>query len=300
MTLEEELGGLLRAVGLRSRQRRAVARRLGWDGGAPATLAAAAETEGYTRERVRQLEERVEKAVTALRPSLPLTRAAVDVVGEVAPASRDEVANVLAERGLSERPFDPEGILAAARLSGLAVDVVARPRSVLGRSDVVLEPVVAQVARSLAARDGASTVDAVASTMGMSRRRVCRLLELGEEVTWLRCGAGWFTVLPVGGPLRKLARAFPNADGAGIHRALGIDLPVEVIACLLAAVEPAELSGAEELLLDALRLEGGVAPVSRALQHAERGGVRGRTAAVCLSRSPLFRQAGRGRWALAV
>ncbi|MES1246907.1 MAG: sigma factor-like helix-turn-helix DNA-binding protein, partial [Actinomycetota bacterium] len=197
MTLEEELGGLLRAVGLGSRQREAVARRLGWDGGAPATLAVAAETVGYTRERVRQLEERVEKAVPAMQPSLPLTKAAVGVVGEVAPASRDEAAAALAERGISERPFDPEGILSAARLAGIAVDVVARPRAVLRGTDVVLEPVVAQVAKSLVSRDGAATADAVAKTTGMSRRRVRRLLELGHEVTWLDCGGGWFTVLPV-------------------------------------------------------------------------------------------------------
>jgi DNA-directed RNA polymerase sigma subunit (sigma70/sigma32) len=60
MTVEDELGELLQAVGLGARQRRAVARRLGWDGGAPATLAGAATTEGYTRERVRQLEGRVQ------------------------------------------------------------------------------------------------------------------------------------------------------------------------------------------------------------------------------------------------
>ncbi|MES1247306.1 MAG: hypothetical protein ABUS54_06505, partial [Actinomycetota bacterium] len=93
---------------------------------------------------------------------------------------------------------------------------------------------------------------------------------------------------------------FPDADPASLRRALDVELPVEVVACLAAAVEPVDLSDTEELLLHALRRDGGVSAVGRALQQAERGGVRGRTAAVCLSRSPLFRQAGRGRWALAV
>ena len=57
MTLECELGELLHAAQFNSRQRRAVARRLGWDGGPPTTLADAGAWEGYSRERVRQLEE---------------------------------------------------------------------------------------------------------------------------------------------------------------------------------------------------------------------------------------------------
>jgi hypothetical protein len=48
MTLEEELGGLLATLGLAARQRRAVSRRLGWDGRPPGTLADA-ETPAATR-----------------------------------------------------------------------------------------------------------------------------------------------------------------------------------------------------------------------------------------------------------
>src|SRR5207245_9123879 len=55
MTLERELNDVLAAARLDPKQRRAVARRLGWDGRAPTTLAAAGAGEGYTRERVRQL-----------------------------------------------------------------------------------------------------------------------------------------------------------------------------------------------------------------------------------------------------
>src|SRR3954451_14767084 len=101
MTLEQELAHLLRGVGLASRQRRAVARRLGWDGGAPGTLADAGKTVGYTRERVRNLELRVVERLTRSRPSLPVTQAALAVLGEAAPAPRDEVAALLAAQGLS-------------------------------------------------------------------------------------------------------------------------------------------------------------------------------------------------------
>src|SRR5947209_3389531 len=178
MTLEEELGGLLRAIGLASRQRRAVARRLGWDGGAPGTLADAGATTGYTRERVRQLEERTVERIARARPALPVTEAALAVVGEAAPAAREDVAQLLVDRGLNGRPFDAAGVLSAAALAGISVDVIAGPGAVFRRDDVVINPVVAHVTRKLVARDGATTPAAVAELTGLSRRRVRRLLEL--------------------------------------------------------------------------------------------------------------------------
>src|SRR3954470_15184580 len=154
--LESELGGLLATLGLSPRQRGAVARRLGWDGGRPATLAEAGEVGGYTRERVRQLEERVAERVSRTRPRLPLTASAVEILGTVTPAPRADAARLLAERGLSSDPFDPAGVLHAARLAGIDVDVVAQRRGIFRRDDIVLNPVVATLARNLATRDGAA------------------------------------------------------------------------------------------------------------------------------------------------
>ena len=80
MTLEQELDRLLTAARLNGRQARAVSRRLGWDGHGPMTLAAAGGAEGYTRERVRQLEDRLRRHVERHAPALPLTAAALRVV----------------------------------------------------------------------------------------------------------------------------------------------------------------------------------------------------------------------------
>lgn len=307
MTLEEELGALLRTVGLAQRQRHAMTRRLGWDGSPPGTLAEAGKTAGYTRERVRQLEERVTSRVAAEAPELPLTRAALAVVGQAAPASRTEVAELIAEQGLNDRPFDAAGVLAAAELAGIDVEVVARPRVVLRRSDVVLEPVVAQVARSLVARDGATRTPAVASLTGLSARRVRRLVELDDGVTWLECGDDWLTIEPLGGTvgsaLRKLVGAFPGSEPERVRAALDVELPLEVVACLIRSVatDVADaLSTTERLLVDAIRADGGTSPTNRVTRAGEHAGVRRPTAAVCLSRSPLFRRVERGRWALAV
>ena len=126
MTLERELNDVLAASRLDPKQQRAVARRLGWDGSGPTTLAAAGAGEGYTRERVRQLEQRVLEHIGRARQALPLTTAALAAIHAYAPASRHELASALVAAQLAERPFDPLGVMRAAELAGLEIAVVER------------------------------------------------------------------------------------------------------------------------------------------------------------------------------
>jgi DNA-directed RNA polymerase sigma subunit (sigma70/sigma32) len=65
MTLETELASVLREAGFSRRQAHALAVRLGWDGEGGSTLLVAAEAEGCTRERVRQLEQRLRRRSSA-------------------------------------------------------------------------------------------------------------------------------------------------------------------------------------------------------------------------------------------
>jgi hypothetical protein len=312
-TLEAELGGLLAATGLAWRQRRAITRRLGWDGERPGTLAEAARLTGYTRERVRQLQAVFGERAARLRPALPVTRAALELVGSAAPASRGEVATLLAAEGLSERPFDVGGVLNAAAVAGLAVDVVVAPEAVLGREDTVLAPVVGRVARRLLERSGATTAAAVAELTGLSRPRVVGLLELDADVRWLETDGHWLTAEPLGGPvgsaLRKLVSVSRDASSYNVQRALAslrpaVELPLPVVAELFALVAAEgvedELSTTERLLVDATRAEGGVFRVAEAAPRLEAHGVARTTASVTLSRSPVFLRRARGRWTLAV
>ena len=96
-TLEEELGGLLRAAKLQDRQARAVAARLGWDGKGVCTLAVAAASEGYSRERVRQLEERVRTHARDVEAPVQIDpQSALRLVEELAPIPTDEIGFYLA------------------------------------------------------------------------------------------------------------------------------------------------------------------------------------------------------------
>jgi hypothetical protein len=122
--LEEELAGLLRSVKLKERQARAVAARLGWDGKGACTLAVAAAAEGYSRERVRQLEERVRTHVRDAKAPCTSTKTALRLVEELAPIASHEIGFHLALAGVSRRPFDVTGVLSAAQILGIDHRVV--------------------------------------------------------------------------------------------------------------------------------------------------------------------------------
>jgi hypothetical protein len=303
MTLEQELDAAVRRVGLSPRQRQAVLRRLGWDGRPPATLAAAGAELGYTSERVRQLEERTREQLAG-RP-LPAVAAAAAVIGDAAPAPRSRVARLLAERGVSGAPFDVGGVLTAADIGGVALDVVVDASIVLRREDAVVRPLVGRVARTLARRHGATTTAEIATLLGLRRARTRMLLDGVKGIAWL--GDGWLTVDPPRGAvvsaMRKLLAFAPKASPDDVARAIGGPLPAPVVAQLLtliAAGAQPTLSPTERLVADALRAEGDAASVRRIARRAAAAGVAPPTAAVCLSRSPLFRHVERGRWALAV
>ena len=122
--LEEELAGLLHAARLRDRQARAVAARLGWDGKGATTLAVAAAAEGYSRERVRQLEGRVRAHASVAKAPAPSTKTALRLVEELAPIASTEIGFHLVLAGLSRRPFDVSGLLSAAEILGIDHRVV--------------------------------------------------------------------------------------------------------------------------------------------------------------------------------
>jgi hypothetical protein len=290
MTLEEELSDALCATGLAARQRDAVTRRLGWDGRRPATLKSAGEAAGYTRERVRQLEARAIEILQRRRPKLERVREAVGIVEAAAPAPRNDVAALLAGRGISAQPFDVGGVLSAARVAGIETRIIADDHAVLRGEDAVRRPIVFRVARRLARQHGATTAAEVAGLVGLRAARVLILLE--EHVHWL--DDEWLTVEPLGGPFVASLRKLLAIDRAA---AIESTLPSHVLEALVRMLEPVALSQTEQTLVEIVRAGGATADIRR--QAAQRG-INPSSAAVCLSRSPLFRRVGRGRWALAL
>jgi hypothetical protein len=146
------------------------------------------------------------------------------------------------------------------------------------------------VARRLAQHRGATSVAEIAGLVGLRQARVRLLLD--GRVLWL--DADWLTVEPLTGPFVASVRKLLALDGGA---AIPSNLPPHVLGALIRLLEPAPLSPTEQALVEIVREGGRIAHIRRkAAEH----GIRPASAAVCLSRSPLFRNVERGRWALAL
>jgi hypothetical protein len=325
MTLEQELHEVLCAARLDAKQGRAVARRLGWDGRPPTTLAAAGASEGYTRERVRQLEQRLLRHVERVGPSLPVAEAALAVIHAAAPASRAQLAHTLVSARLAERPFDPLGVLRAGALAGLEVAVLERDGLMLRNDHAAATNGASLVVKRFVTRDGATSVDAVACRLGSTSGTTRRLLELRQDITWLDDTHDWF-VVPVAKTrvttsLRKMLSVTPRltledvGDGLARQRS-NVRLPCAILRSLCAtigwltlddsdvvspvrALDRAQtLSPLERLLFDVFNAHGWVLPLARISSCAAAAGMKRATVGVYLSRSPIFRAVSRGHYAL--
>ena len=243
--LLSELDGVLSAAGFSERQALAVRARLGWDGRGGSTLAAAGDEHGYTRERVRQLERRVEAYVRRRRPMLPAVEAALDVISEAAPAPRHVVALALRNAGLALTPFDPAGVLNAAMLTGIAVEHEVSGDVVVGLGDEGELEGILPSARRLARLAGAASATAVARATGSDPQRVARLLQVSEDVVWLGC-RDWFGMPArrnrLAGRLRKALAVSGTIPLAELPLALWrrpgvVPLPFDVLVALCRALD---------------------------------------------------------------
>jgi hypothetical protein len=326
-SLEEELAAVLRESGLRGRQARAVARRLGWNGRGATTLARAAAEEGYTRERVRQLEDRLRRHAEETPLSLPLTAAALRLVENAAPVAYSQVRKDIAHAGLSAAPFDLSGVLSAAELGRLEIRVCERDGVVMREGEVELAGDVGSVANKLVKRNGAGTVAAVAghfadgATSGTARQ----VLAAQGDVIWLDDRREWFLVrgvrTPVGNALRKMLSVSPSLSLAdvddGLRRSFRpVRLPQDVllrvcesipwltvdaastVTAKIALDEARFLSSLELAVVRIFRTAGPVLSFSAALRLGEQDGLNPNSVGLYLLRSPVLRKVARGRYTL--
>jgi hypothetical protein len=328
-TLELELAAVLGETRFTDRQARALTVRLGWDGGGGTTLAGAAAAVGYTRERVRQLEQRLRRELPQATPALPLTRRALGLIEGAAPARTEAIAGRLAEAGVAERPFHPRGVLCAATLAGVDTAVRERGAVVLGPRDLELGDLAVLHARRLTRHRGAVELAELAASLAGAAgdlHELARLLELRPEVLWLDPQRAWLTVpgreAGLTRALRKMLALSPSLTIAeiddGLRRSLRpIRLPREVLRALCESIDWIELDRESDtvsaavpldprryltpLERDLIALVGQAGPVvdfGRTMRLAEEAGLNRTSVGIYLCRSPLLTTVGRGRYAL--
>jgi hypothetical protein len=120
MPLEDLLSDYLQRVSdFRGARLGAILARLGWSGKAPVTLEEAGKLLNITRERIRQLEDKVRRKFPTTPSLMPAVIRALEKLVEVSPIETDKAAALLAKAGISRAPFSPEGLVAAAEDLGI-------------------------------------------------------------------------------------------------------------------------------------------------------------------------------------
>jgi hypothetical protein len=200
------------------RTARIAIRHWGWDGRGGATLEATGrEFGGITRERVRQLCERLatriraanaQGAVLAMPISAPTFERALLQAAGATPTTAHDLARRLADESVAAHPFDPEGLLTAARVLGheapfrletvkdVRVVLPSPPDPTADTAEVIA--VVVEAARALVRRDGAARVRDVTGRVAATQAvwvdddLVTAVVSEPEDFVWLERRAGWF------------------------------------------------------------------------------------------------------------
>lgn len=93
----------------------AIAMRLGWDGRGGTTLEEAGEAAEVSRERVRQVQKRLEKALQAVT-YVPALDRAIEALDRAAHTFEPDAASLLRQEGITFDRFLPAGVVSAAKM----------------------------------------------------------------------------------------------------------------------------------------------------------------------------------------
>jgi hypothetical protein len=213
-SLEAELAAIAEHAEA-GRTARVAVRQWGWDGRGGITLEAAGrEAGGITRERVRQLCERLATRIKAQADleggavPAPVLRRALLAAADAAPTTALHLARRLVDERIADRPFDPAGLLKAAEVLGhdapFVLDVVKDVRVVLPNppdptadTTEVIAAIV-DTARALVRRAGAARVSdvtgRVAAGLGLwvDDSLVTAVVSEPDDFVWLERRTGWF------------------------------------------------------------------------------------------------------------
>lgn len=203
LPLDVALGALLKASGISDRDAKMVMRRLGWGGGAPATLQEVGDEFAVTRERVRQV---VARALGRLAPSyMPKLETALELVYGEAPITVDAASELLVRRGISSHPLHPPALASAADALGYDVpfDVVVQDGVAYGVAPESVEMrSVLSVARREVGKVGMSNLDEIRAhlesegSVDASTSTLRRFLGLSPRIQFLVDDWFWMPGIP--------------------------------------------------------------------------------------------------------
>ncbi|MGO9420227.1 hypothetical protein [Roseiarcus sp.] len=165
--LEQQLGEFLGALSRYEGERlKALNDRLGWNGVPPITLEEAGARLGVTRERLRQLQERINNRLKGISFAvyMPALDEALQLVMERSPLSIDAASALVRTSGLSRVDFHPESLISAAEACGrkplIRIQTIGKKR-IVSAAAVPYADSVLRIAYRQAHASGASNVGEV-------------------------------------------------------------------------------------------------------------------------------------------
>ena len=171
LRLEGQLTEFLHALSRFEGERlRALVDRFGWGGKPPITLEEAGERLSITRERVRQLQEKVSNRLGAISfPAfMPALDEALRVLAKAGPLGVDSAGALLKEKGISAVEFHPECVVAAAAACGRNPPIqlqTIRKKTIVAPTAIQDADTIVRVAHRQAHASGTSNVREVVAEM---------------------------------------------------------------------------------------------------------------------------------------
>ncbi len=186
-------------------------RHWGWDGRGGATLEITGrEFGGITRERVRQLCERMTQRLRGETAPAPALERALVLAAHAAPTTAHDLARRLADEHIAAQPFAPAGLLTAAAVLGrdptFSIETVKDVAVILpdppdpASDTIAVIAAVVDTARAVVRRAGAARVGEVTGRVAadlavwVDDELVTAVVSEPDDFVWLERRTGWFSL----------------------------------------------------------------------------------------------------------
>lgn len=213
-----------------------VALRLGWKDGVQKTLQEVGDMVNLTRERVRQMEDRAQRALHRRSVFSPKLTAALQLARGMAPCKESDLSKALQDQGLLRAPWRLSTLVAAASYLGLphglsVVDAGAGEILAVEIGSVETANRLARIGREIAQRQGAANVKDVAFRASeelqrwVSYKEAAAVIGSLPDMDWLDEVNGWFwcgepAKSRVLGTIRKMLSVSPRISMDEIYEGL--------------------------------------------------------------------------------
>lgn len=177
----------------------ALVARLGWHGERPATLEECGKRLGLTRERVRQIQDKILKRFPDHEVLMPRLDEALDLLEERAPLTMSEASQILRDASITKCAFHPQSLLDAAGLLGkqttLQICDTRSGKMLVNEPSIKVAQFIPVIARKLAGQSGVTSVFQIADALAINGHEVeekdlRRMLHANENFEFL--DEDWF------------------------------------------------------------------------------------------------------------